>query len=412
MIMKPLLNRRHAIHAVACSSVSTLLGPLVADSAARAGQSESAPFQRCIMLWMQGGPSQLDTFDPKPGTETGGPFQAIQTSVPGIRLCETLSLLASRAEDLCLIRSVGSTQGEHERASYLLHTGYEKIDSFPRPALGSYVTADSSKNLVPGFVTLGAQSYGPAFLGTKNGPFVANDLDKTLDTLRRVAQARDRLKLLAEINQRFGSSHANPDLTERAEQIESVNELVESPFAEAFDLSVESASTRRRYGETEFGDRVLAARRLLESGVRYVEVQMPGWDTHVGNFPTVKRLCGTLQPAWTALMDDLQSNGLWQDTMIVWMGEFGRTPTVNGQNGRDHYPQSIPVVIAGQFLGGKVIGSTGKDGRGKDAQPHRVADLMYTLMNLLGVDADRDYITSFNSPTSATDNGAMINGIL
>ncbi|QDV83350.1 DUF1501 domain-containing protein [Planctomycetes bacterium TBK1r] len=402
-------DRRQWMRAGSAAGISTWLGHLVARSASAAQDSgKPAPFQRCITLWMQGGPSQMETFDPKPGTETGGPLGAVSTRVPGMQLSETLSGLARYADDLCVIRSVGSTQGEHDRASHLLHTGYERIDSFPRPALGSYVSSSRPATDVPAFVTLGGQVYGPAFLGTSHGPFVVNDLGRTIETIRSVHRRSDRLDLLAELNQRSDQSSGSVLLRQRTEQIDSVRRLLKSSFADALDVSAEDAATLSRYGESDFGRNVLAARRMLEAGVRYVEVQMPGWDTHVGNIPAVKRLCQQLEPAWIALIDDLKSSGLWDDTLILWMGEFGRTPIINGQNGRDHYPRSIPVTLAGRDIGGRVIGSTGKDGMEHSENPSSVADLMYTLMNVLGVDADREYTTTFGSPTSATDGGEMI----
>ena len=409
MVVPNRFDRRQWMRAGSAAGISTWLGHLVAQSASAARDTrEPAPFQRCITLWMQGGPSQMETFDPKPGTETGGPLRAVSTRVPGMQLSETLSGLARYADDLCVIRSVGSTQGEHDRASHLLHTGYERIDSFPRPARGSFVSSSRPATDVPGFVTLGGQVYGPAFLGTSHGPFVVNHLGRTIETIRSVHRRSDRLDLLAELNQRSDQSSGGVLLRQRTEQIDSVRRLLKSSFADALDISAEDATTRSRYGESDFGRNVLAARRMLEAGVRYVEVQMPGWDTHVGNVPAVKRLCQQLEPAWIALIDDLKSSGLWDDTLILWMGEFGRTPIINGQNGRDHYPRSIPVTLAGRHIGGRVIGSTGKDGMEYSEKPNSVADLMYTLMNLLGVDADQEYTTTFGSPTSATDGGEMI----
>lgn len=413
MIYPQRLDRRGLLQIASAAGLSTWLGNLVAENVnASDDRGVASPYRRCVTLWMQGGPSQIDTFDPKPGTETGGPMTAVATRVPGLQFCETLSSLAEHAHDLCLVRSVASGQGEHERASHLLHTGFERIDSFPRPSLGSFASSVAAPQDVPGFVTLGSQVYGPAYLGTKHGPFVVSDLERTTEMIRRVKRRSDRLDLIAELNGRLGGHRRDSALRERAEQIESVRRMLDSAFADSLDASGEHSETRARYGDSDFGRHVLVARRMLEAGVKYVEIQMPGWDTHVGNFPTVNRLCGQLQPAWIALMEDLKASGLWDDTLILWMGEFGRTPTINGQNGRDHYPQSIPVTLAGHSVGGKVIGSTGDDGRNQIDAPNTVADLMYTLMHLLGVDADREYTTQFGSPTSATDDGKLIDGVV
>lgn len=405
-------DRRQLLRSGSAAGLSTWLGNLLAsDATAKNGGNRPAAYKRCITLWMEGGPSQIDTFDPKPESETGGPLHAVSTNVPGVQFCETLAGLGKHADDLCVIRSIESRQGEHERASHLLHTGFERIDSFPRPALGAFVSSRDPVSEIPGFVTLGQRVYGPAFLGTQHGPFVVGDLAKTSTMIQGLKQRSDRIELVNQLNGRFNRQSHDKSVHQRAEQIESVRSLLDSPFAETFNTSAESKSTRQRYGDSDFGQNVLVARRMLESGVRYVEVQMPGWDTHVANFAAVKRLCGQLEPAWIALMEDLKSSGLWDDTLILWMGEFGRTPIINAQSGRDHFPASIPVVLAGHSIGGRVIGSTGKDGQGHSSGSSSVADLMYTLMTLLGVDPDRELTTSFGSPTSATDEGSMIDGI-
>lgn len=407
-------NRRSFATATTAAGLSTWLGNQLCNGASSTRES---PYKRCVTLWMQGGPSQFETFDPKPGTETGGPLKAVSTSVPGVQICETLSGLSDRADDMCFLRSVGSKQGEHERATHLLHTGFERIASFPRPSLGSFVSQRSVSTKVkdsdvPRFVTLGGQVFGPAFLGAQHGPFVIGELQQTLRTLHRVGRRSSRLDLISELNGQYQSVASGPSLMQRSEEVDAVRRLIDSPFSSAIDLSKESPQSQDRYGDSEFGKRVLVARRLLETGVNYVEVQMPGWDTHVGNANAVKRLCQQLEPAWVALMDDLKSSGLWEDTLILWMGEFGRTPGINGGQGRDHYPQSIPVVMSGHSFGGRVIGSTGKDGRERSEDPHGVPDLMHTLLSLLGIDPDQELTTEFGSPTTATDEGGLIAGLL
>ncbi|MEM6780203.1 MAG: DUF1501 domain-containing protein [Planctomycetota bacterium] len=408
--MNAVLHRRQWIQSFTAAGLSTSLGRMVAGETLT-GRDPDPPYRRCMTLWMQGGPSQLDTFDPKPGTESAGPFQAVPTNVPGIQFCQTLPRLATRADQMALLRCVGSNQGEHERATHLMHTGFERIASFPRPSLGSFVSHLRRQSTLPGFVTLGDQVFGPAFLGSQHGPFVIGDVDRVRETLRRVQRHRDRLDLIGDLNRHSAASLSGVSVRQRADEIDSIRRLIESPFATALDLEQENHKTRERYGDSQFGRRVLAGRRLLESGVKYVEVQMPGWDTHVDNFPAVNRLCQQLEPAMIALMDDLMANGLWNDTLILWMGEFGRTPRVNGGRGRDHFPQSIPVVMAGHGFGGRVIGSTGPEGRDV-GESRSVADLMYTLMVCMGIDAESEWTTAFGSPTTATEGGGLIEGVL
>lgn len=416
--MTTTFSRRRLGGCVGAAGLSAILGRCLQAASHEPARMMASPYKRCITLWMQGGPSQFETFDPKPGTETGGPLSAVSTGVPGMQFSETISSLAKHADDFCVLRNIGSTQGEHERATHLLHTGFEEIASFPRPALGSFVASHHPESTVPAFVTLGSQVHGPAFLGAENGPFVIGEIEKAKATIEKVARLSSRLDLVDLINQKYSPFGKATDtarlaaLQSRTKQIESVKHLVGSPFASALDIRKETDSTRDRYGTTPFGNRVLAARRMLEAGVRYVEVQMPGWDTHVGNFNAVKQLCRQLEPAWCALMEDLKSNGLWEDTLILWMGEFGRTPGINGGNGRDHYPQNIPVALAGHSFGGRVVGSTGKEGRDHRDATRSVADLMFTLMTLLGVDATAELTTDFDSPTTATDDGKLIEDVV
>ena len=171
-------------------------------------------------------------------------------------------------------------------------------------------------------------------------------------------------------------------------------------FTTALDPNAASDLDRNRYGDGQFGQRLLIARRLLKLGVPLVEVQIGGWDTHVDNARQTSRLCRQIDQPWVTLMEDLQSGGLWEDTLIVWMGEFGRTPSLNGRAGRDHYPAMTPVVLAGGDLGGRVVGRTNQTGTARVEQEHSIADLMATLLTLLGLDINAQYTTDFGSPTT------------
>ena len=303
-------------------------------------------------------------------------------------------------------------EGEHSRATELLHTGFSPVPSFPRPALGAVV---SSKHADPGFpryVTLGGNGFGPAFLGSEHGPFVIEDIDAAKTQLGRVIEKQRSMDLLSELNSRYASTLHSPTMEARTAQVESVRALLSTPFPRALDLKSISDSDRERYGDHTFGNRVLAARELLKLGVPFVEAQLPGWDTHIDNQNRTNDLCEQLEKPWLALMDDLQAANLWDDTLLVWMGEFGRTPTLNGRAGRDHFPEATPVVLAGGNLGGRVIGETNQSGTKRVGETHSVGDLMATLMTLLGVDIDEAYTTDFGSPTTITDDGTPIASLL
>ena len=380
---------------------------LIESSTTALAAGRPAPFRRCVILWMDGGPSQLDTFDPKPG----GPRDSVVTDLKHVRLADTLPGLASRVEDLCLLRSVGSREGEHTRATELMHTGFAPVPSFPRPSLGSMVIREQMPRDFPRYVTLGGKGFGPAFLGPHNGPFVIEDLSSVHNQLQRIASKRRSVDLLRDLNRNFALDTPSSIVSARANAVESVGRLLDTGFPQALDLQQAPDDDRRRYGQHPFGQRLLATRRLLELGVPFVEAQLSGWDTHIDNQPKTNALCRQLEQPFLALIDDLQQRELWQETLVVWMGEFGRTPTLNGRRGRDHFPEVIPVVLAGGDLGGQVIGETSEDGSKRVGSQHSVADLIATLLTLLGLDTEQSYTTDFGSPTTVTDAGKPIDAI-
>lgn len=385
---------------------SALLGSRAAG--ALAGWSPNGRFKRCVVLWMEGGPSQLDTFDPK----QGGPRGSVATQVPGVQFAETLGGLAAKADQLCLIRSVGSREGEHARATELMHTGFSPLPSFPRPAIGSMVSHRRDDQGFPRYVTLGGVGFGPAFLGNEHGPFVIEDIQAARNQLGRVTQKRQAMDLLATLNSQYAETNRSVALTRRTDSVDAVRRLLDTPFPEALNLELAGQAAMDRYGDHTFGRRVLAAMRLLKLGVPFVEVQLSGWDTHVDNQRRTNQLCRQLEQPWLALIKDLQADNLWDDTLIVWMGEFGRTPRLNGRAGRDHFPEATPVVLAGGNLGGNVIGQTSDDGSQRVGDKHSVADLIATLLTLLGVDTTATYTTDFGSPTGVTDDGTPIEPIV
>lgn len=400
------LTRRGLFQTALTTGFSTLLAGRACR--ALAASQPTGPFKRCLVLWMEGGPSQLDTFDPKPK----GPRDAVATNVSGLDFADTLPGMAKRADELCLVRSVGSREGEHARATELMHTGFSPLPSFPRPAIGSFVSGAHRDPGFPRYVTLGGSGFGPAFLGHRHAPFVVEDIRAAKNQLGRVMRKRRAIDLLSELGAGYNQAAFAPDAVERSASLRSLRQLLDTEFPVALDIDAIKVSQRERYGDHQFGQRVLTAKRLLEIGVPFVEAQLPGWDTHIDNQRRTNQLCRQLEQPWLALMDDLQASGLWDDTLIVWMGEFGRTPQVNGRAGRDHFPEATPIVLAGGNLGHRVIGRTSDDGTRREGDRHSVADLMATLLTLMGLDTDASYTTSFGSPTSATDDGTPIEEIM
>ncbi|RUL81853.1 DUF1501 domain-containing protein [Tautonia sociabilis] len=416
--------------AVSCSG---WIEALAADAASAPGRRRS-----CILLWMNGGPSQTDTFDLKPGHKNGGPFEEIETSVPGIRISEHLPKLARRMDDLAIIRSMSTKEGDHGRASYHLRTGYMPTGPIAYPTFGSLVSkelADPRLEL-PGFVSiapfrgLNPAAYAPGFLGHRFAPLIVGesdfgrvvsggdgaealkvkDLSPPSEINRRRADAR--LGLLADIRDPFLDLRSSDAAYSQRTAYENAITMMRSDAVKAFDLDDEPDHLRDAYGRNTFGQGCLLARRLVERGVPFVEVTLNGvdgnnilgWDTHQDNFEAVRRLSEVLDPAWATLMDDLKARGLLDSTLIVWMGEFGRTPTINGNNGRDHFPNAWSAVVGGGGIaGGRVIGATTADGTEVEDRPVAVPDLLATACLALGLDPMAQNMSNLGRPIRVVD---------
>jgi hypothetical protein len=381
----------------------------------------------CILLWMAGGPSQADTFDLKPGHANGGPFREIATAVPGLRVSEHLPRLAGQAGRLAVIRSMSTREGDHGRATYHLRTGYVQQAPIDYPPLGAALAKElgNPDADLPGFVSIApgrvanAAAYGGGFLGPRYAPLmVGSETEAGGDRALRVqdvspppgvrkAQAEARVGLLGELDRDFVARHPDPGPRSHLAAFEGAVRLMKPAAARAFDLDEEPNRLRDAYGRSLFGQGCLLARRLVERGVPFVEVALGGWDTHVQNFDAVKRLSAVLDPAWATLLTDLDQRGLLDTTLIVWMGEFGRTPQINGQAGRDHYSVAWTTVLGGGGVkGGRVVGKTSKDGTAVEDRPVPVADFMATVCRALGVDPTTQNISNVGRPIRIADAGA------
>lgn len=369
--------------------------------------------KRCLVLWMDGGPSQLDTWDLKPGTTTGGEFKTISTAIPGLAISETLPEMARQMGDLSILRNLTSPEGDHGRAQYYLHTGYQFVPGFPRPSLGSVVSHETPETGFPRYVSIGSRGYGPAFLGPDHAPFSLENAAEAFELLGRIRRRRKRIGLLQDLGSDFDQEHATATLDRRRALMSRIDSLVTTPFVDALNLERLPEQDRQRYGESGFGTSCLLARRLLETGVNFVEVQHGGWDTHGDNFSAVRSLCAEIDRPWATLLEDLRSNGLLSETLVLWMGDFGRTPQINAGRGRDHFPQITPAVIGGGGIrGGIAVGQTNPLGTEIDGPSYKVADLFATVFTAMGIDPAQEFRTTFDSPTSATDKGQPIAPLL
>lgn len=372
----------------------------------------------CILLWMQGGPSQFETFSPKPGHENGGETKAISTAVSGIEFSENLPELAKQAKHLAVIRSVTSREGAHARAAQLLHTGYLPMASVKYPTLGSIVTheiADSASQL-PSFVRIGtgrnAGNTGAGFLGVEYDPFDINNPNApptNAQPATDVARFRRRLNLMEQLEQSADRSSASQEAAEHKKLYARASRMILSPEMKAFDLNQESDKIRDAYGRHNFGASCLLARRLVETGVTFVEIASGGWDTHDDNFNRSKRLTEQIDKPFAMLIADLRQRGLLDDTLVIWMGEFGRTPKINPRGGRDHYPRAFNVALAGGGIrGGQVIGKTNAGGTEVVDRPVTVPDLFQSFCKSLGISADKENLSPIGRPIKIVDGGEPV----
>jgi uncharacterized protein (DUF1501 family) len=433
MARTPSLSRRDWLRLSAAGALGASLSgwlPVLAAGAAKNPRRKRS----CILLWMNGGPSQMDTFDLKPGHVNGGEFKETATNVPGIRISEHLPKIAKHADRMAIVRSMSTKEGDHIQAAKLLHTGYLPTGPVQYPTLGSLVAKElaDDESALPSFVSIdsfpGFSMAGSGFLGPKYAPLVlASTNFQTTDADYAVAlrvpdlapaanvtrkQVDARIALLRQTQQEFGARHGGAGAAHsRATAYDRAVRLMQTSAAKAFALDQEKAELRDRYGRNLFGQGCLLARRLVEQGVPFVEVALSradgvaiGWDTHGQNFDAVKRLSGILDPAWATLMDDLKERGLLDSTLIVWMGEFGRTPFINGTAGRDHYPNAWSTVLAGGGIkGGQVVGKTSRDGTTVEERPVAVPDFLATVCLALGIDPEKQNQSNVGRPIRIVD---------
>jgi uncharacterized protein (DUF1501 family) len=414
------LGRRSLMRLGTSAVFGSLVARYLAPGTALAADAPPGKAHACILLWLNGGPSHIDTFDPKPGRPTGGPFKAIPTRAKGMMLSEHLPHLADHGDRIALVRSMSSKEGNHVRAQYYVHTGYAPNPTVVHPSLGGWTSARlaDARSELPSFVSIGGPSFGAGFLGVQNGPFVMQKAgtpppDVAMSLGVDTARFERRRAALDAMEDRFARATGDAKVDGRRQVYAKAVRLMQSPKLEAFDLASESDATKKAYGDTDFGRGCLVARRLVERGVRFIEVVLDGWDTHQNDFERTRTLMGTLDPAFAALLDDLGSKGMLASTLVACMGEFGRTPRINASDGRDHWPGAWSAVLAGAGVrGGVVHGATDDDGAQVAGPATSVPDLMATMATLLGLDPAHTEMSPVGRPISVTDGGAAIRALM
>jgi uncharacterized protein (DUF1501 family) len=403
------MSRRDVLRLAAAGLLTTPRVPWFQVLAADAARQVKQP-KACILLWMDGGPSQAHTFDPKPG----GEYQSIATAVPGVRVCDCLPQVAALMKDVALLRGMSTAEGEHYRAKYLMHTGYPRVGAFEHPALGCIAASElgTRDQTLPNFVTIdagydfrndGGRFYRsvPAYLGVRYTPLAVTDPGKGLENLGGAEDAEfaAQLELLRRSERRSRGEPAAPAEQARRDAFERALTLMTSARSRAFRLDQEPPPVRDRYGAHKFGQACLVARRLVEAGISFVEVFNRGWDDHEKAGERVRVRCQWMDAAMATLITDLKDRGLLDSTLVIWMGEFGRSP-VKGEN---HYPRAWTTVLAGGGLRtGRVVGKTDEKGKQPGGtvveRPISAADFFATICKALGIDPQKEVMAPGDRP--------------
>ena len=406
------LSRRAMLRA---GGAATLLGMNVNHLLAAAGKDHQAKAEHVILFWNGGGMTHIDTWDPKPGRPTAGEFSPIKTSAAGVEISEIFPLLAKQMHHASLIRSIAGTQGDHGRATHQLQTSFLPFPNLVHPGIGSVVTHELP-NLgdLPAYISISGQAPKAGYLGQRcEAYFVANpgDRDPYLAFPEGIGEVRGnkRLEALSKFNQRISGKSTDSRLTATETSIDEAVRLMRSPALDAFEFSGVPAKTMERYGNTAFGRGALLAKRLVEKGVRFVQVNRGGFDTHSNNFEAMRDHGEVMDPALASLIEDLADSGMLEKTLVVVLSEFGRTPNVNKDGGRDHWASVFSCFMAGGGVrGGQVIGSSDEDGAYPKDRPVKVPDLHASICHALGIDHEKEVMTPLDRPLKLVDEGTHV----
>ena len=354
-----------------------------------------------ILLWLAGGASQFETWDPKPGRPTGGPFRAIDTAAPGVRISELMPKMAQRMNQVAVVRSLSTKNGDHGGGAALMETGKGAEAGLPYPDLGAMVARELGRadSPVPDYVSMYTSTEGrrkgtAGFLGSRFAPMF---LDKGMmpENIRRQEALADldhkeRADLRDLLSKRFARGRQSSTLDSHNGAFQRVRGIMASE--KLFDIEQESQSMRDKYGPTQFGEQTLVARRLVEAGVPFVKVARAWWDSHGQNFETHLELVTELDHVMSTLIDDLADRGLLHSTLIITLSEFGRTPNINASLGRDHFATAWSASLTGCGVqGGAVYGKTDDDGQRVAENPVGAAELFATIFQALGIDHEKEY---------------------
>jgi len=403
-------TRRNILQTFSGFGLSCLLPGLDSRAAEKRGPERG---RSLITIWLAGGPSQLETFDPHPNSKIGDTVKAIPTTIPNLKIAGLYPQLAEQIDCLSVIRSLVSKEGDHERGTSYLKTGYRPDPTTTFPSIGSLYAheAPNPKLEIPQHVSItgGQWASRGGFLGAEHDAFKIFDPGLNVRNMKpRVSTERQKKRLsdLEIVTQAFQKGRkTQTENTLHQLTVARALEMMNSKQLTAFEITDEPEPVKKAYGDTRFGRGCLVARRLVEQGVRAIEVTLPGWDSHTDNLDTHKTKAAILDPAISTLLRDLKERDLLESTVVLCIGEFGRTPKVNALGGRDHWPTGFSCLLGGSTLhAGRVIGATDPTGKNKDPEnPISIPDLYATVMSALGINYAKELMTPIGRPISLSD---------
>jgi hypothetical protein len=418
------LTRRQFVSNAARAYLGVHLFPMLGGTLASAAPAETVKggtAKNVIYLYMSGGMSHIDTFDPKPKKkEVMGKTEAIPTKATDVMVGHYLKKTADVMDKVCVINSMNSTQGAHEQGSYAMHTSYNLRGTIKHPSLGSWVLKLGGRihPELPGFVAVNSapELAGGGFLGAKYSAALIGSPDQGLNDSRRADEVTQedferRLSLADKMNRQFHDRYANADVKAYEELYREAISLMNSNDLKAFDLKQESEATRNLYGTGRFAQGCLLARRLVQNGVRFIEVQLGGWDTHYDNFTGVAGRCQEFDQAYAALITDLEKCGKLQETLVVVATEFGRTPELKAEHkdGRDHHPEAFSCLLAGGGIkGGVKYGATDASGSKVKDNLVSVQDFNATIAHALSLPYETVVMSPTKRPFKIADKGVPV----
>lgn len=419
-------TRRRFIESVAKAAFGVSILP-VSESLFSASARAAVPFapnrkaEHVVYLFMNGAMSHIDTFDPKPGKEEGGETKAIQTSVAGISIGEHLPMLAQKMNQLAVIRSMTTETGAHEQGQYLMRTSYKMIGSIRHPFMGAWLTNfEGKKNKdLPGSVVIGGGNRHPGqgYLSAEVAPAPVGNPATGLQNVKPPKYLDEknfekRRRLIGQFENGFRRKYDTTEVKAYADYYAEAVRLLKSPDLEAFDINKEDETVREAYGANRIGQGCLLARRLIEKGVRFIEVEHGGWDNHRDIYDSFGDRAGQLDTAIATLMDELQARGLLEKTMIVLASEFGRTPRINANAGRDHHPACFSTMLAGAGIkGGQVVGSTDDIGKTVEDGHCYPQDLNATIAYGCGLPVEKEVLSPSGRPFKIANDGTPLKSL-